>query len=59
MSGKVVSLYSNGSQPVCYNVFGGLNDPFPGVTFQISCILDINITINNCNKITAMKEQQE
>jgi hypothetical protein len=36
-----------------------LNNPFTGVTYQISCIPDIYIMINNSSKTTVMKEQQK
>lgn len=37
--------------------FGGSNDAFSGVTYQIPCTSDINITIHNSDKITVKKYQ--
>ena len=45
------------SQTVGLNSFGGSNDPFTGIRYQISCISDIYITIHNRSKVTIMKQQ--
>jgi hypothetical protein len=36
---------------------GASNNPFTEVTYQMSYILDIYITIHNSSKITVMKQQ--
>jgi hypothetical protein len=35
--------------------FGGSNDPFSGITYQISSIPDNYITTHNSSKFTVMK----
>jgi hypothetical protein len=34
---------------------GTLNHPFTGITYQISCIVGISITVHNGSKIIAME----
>lgn len=46
------------SQPVRHYPFGGSNDPFTEITYQISNISDIYVTISSCSKITVMKDQR-
>lgn len=46
------------SQSVCHYPFGGLNDPFMEITYQISNISDICATISSCSKITVTKDQR-
>lgn len=50
---------SSGSQPGVFIRLWKSHDPFPGVTCQLVCILDISSMIHNGSKITATNWQQD
>lgn len=47
--------FTSSSQPVGHDKFGASNDPFPGVTWEKSCMSDISIATQPSRKITVMK----